>query len=344
MTRQLYGGRWRNEGSIGEGGQARAFLVTDTRGDHGTLYVLKLLKNTKRIERFRREVQAIRDLAHPCIVQCVDFELDSDHPYLVTEYCSGGSLASATRYWNESPVVALDLFGQICEGVAFAHGKGIVHRDIKPDNIFLRGNCGPAVVGDFGICFIGDDGNRVTLTDEVVGARSFTAPELEGGRSDTVSEKADVYSLGKLLYWLLSDGKTLPREKYRDPSLDIKRRNEDSLLGWNNIYLEHVNRLLDFMIIEDPNERRDLHNIRILLRQTRRLVEKEYNPISRSIRQLCRYCGQGFYVLRAKDNGQISNLGLTPVASCDWRAVVCNTCGHVELFRVDMAHRQDWWQ
>ncbi|MFI5322988.1 MAG: protein kinase [Thermodesulfobacteriota bacterium] len=123
------------------------------------------------------------------------------------------------------------MFQQICEGVAYAHTKGVIHRDLKPDNIFLRTRKGPVVVGDFGICYLEQDGKRITLTDEAVGPRNFIAPELEDGRLELISTKCDVYSLGKILYWLLSGGKIFSREKHREPQFDLKSQNNDTLLG-----------------------------------------------------------------------------------------------------------------
>ena len=80
------------------------------------------------------------------------------------------------------------MFSEICRAVGHAHGHKptIVHRDLKPDNIFLRSNMQTPVVGDFGICFIDEDGERSTLVDEAVGARRFTAPELEDEPIDSL--------------------------------------------------------------------------------------------------------------------------------------------------------------
>lgn len=340
---QIYGDRWEVKESLGEGGQAHTFLVIDTNGGSDTLYVLKRLKNKNRIERFKREVEAVRNLNHENIVRLIDFNLETDKPYLVTEYCTGGSLSRAYPYWNESPIKALELFEQICVGIVHAHSNGIIHRDIKPDNIFLRGDKGPAVIGDFGICYVEENGSRLTILDEAVGPALFIAPELEDGRLDNISNKCDIYSLGKLLYWLLSGGKIFSREKHRDPVWDLKGNNNDKLTGWNNIYMEHVNRLLDLMIIGNPEQRRTAENILILSRQTKRLVEKEFTPISKEIRQPCKYCGQGFYVLKAKDDIDVRNFGFSIIGAPDWRILVCNACGHVQSFRVDMAQQKDWW-
>jgi len=120
--------------------------------------------------------------------------------------------------------------------------------------------------------------------------------------------------------------------------------NEDSLLGWNNIYMEHVNRLLDLMIVDDPEKRRGMQNILILLRRTKRLVQREFTPITSDIPQPCLYCGQGTYVIRATSNTDVSNFGFRAVGDPNWRVLVCNKCGHVQSFRIDLAEKNDWWK
>lgn len=336
----IYGDRWAIESSLGEGGQAHTFIVRDTKGENGTRYVLKRLKNLKRIERFKQEIEAVRNLNHTNIVRLIDFDLEATKPYLVTEYCSGGSLETATPFWNTSPILALELFKQICEGVRFAHLKGIVHRDIKPSNIFLRDERDSAVVGDFGICYIDREDGRITLTEEVVGPFKFMAPELEDGRLSDISTKSDVYSLGKVLYWLLSGGRIFSREKFRDPEFDLKGRN---IIGWNDVYMEHINRLLDKMVQTNPDDRRELENIIILTERTIRLVRKEYNPIGKGFPQPCTYCGHGEYQEQPNSLTAVRNFGITPVGAPDWRILVCNSCGHVQLFRIENASNKNWW-
>ncbi len=340
---QIYGERWKVKESLGEGGQAHTFLVTDENGGDEILYVLKRLKNINRIERFKREIEVVRNLSHANILQLIDFNLSADKPYFVTEFCSGGNLTQTKPFWYNSPVRALELFQQICEGVVYAHHQGIVHRDLKPENIFLRSAEGPAVVGDFGICYVEEDGIRLTLTEEAVGPRLFIAPELEDGRFSEISSKSDIYSLGKILYWLLSGGKVFSREKHRLAEWDLKGKNFDSPLGWNNIYMEHVNRLLDLMIVDDPEKRREAKNILILARRVTKLVEKEFNPIAKDIPQPCKYCGQGIYELRANDSMSVRNFGFQSVGNPDWRIYVCNMCGNIQAFRLDMVDRKDWW-
>jgi serine/threonine protein kinase len=347
---QVYGERWEIVKSLGEGGQAHTFLVIDKEGEGEIQYVLKRLKNIQRIRRFRREIEAIRNLSHENIVRLIDFNLEAEKPYVVTEYCSGGSLSEAEPFWQGAPVQAFRIFQQICEGVAHAHAHepAIIHRDLKPDNIFLRTSEGPAVVGDFGICYLEEDGTRITLTEEAVGPRLFMATELEDGRVDDVSKKSDVYSLGKILYWLLSGGKIFSREKHRDPEWDLKGPKQWSGRNateefWNNIYMEHVNRLLDHMIVQNPAERFDVGQVLQMTRDVARLVEKEFNPIAPGVQQRCYYCGLGHYRMRVNDTSNVGSFGLRAMSPADWRILVCDVCGHVQAFRVDMAERKDWW-
>lgn len=337
---KIYGDRWEIIESLSEGGQANTFLVNDLHDNGKIKYVLKRLKSRKRIDRFEREIKATKKLSHENIVRLIDYDLSSKKPFLVTEFCAGGSLSNVKPYWKESLPKAFEIFEQICEGVIYAHNNDVIHRDLKPDNIFLRSESGPAVVGDFGICFVETGGARLTLLDEAVGPTSFIAPELEDGRSK-VSTKCDTYSLGKILYWLLSGGKIFSREKHRDKKFDLKEFNEDTQLGlgWNNIYMEHVNRLLDFMIIENPDKRQDVDIIRILFKTTRRLLEKEFTPISPDIKQPCVYCGQGYYLERDGNN-----FGFQTHRSPNWRVFGCNKCGHTQLFRVDLAEKKEWWE
>ena len=340
---KIYSNRWETIRPLAEGGQAHTFLVRDIKGEGEIHYVLKRLKNINRLERFKREIEVVRNLSHENIVTLFDFDLEAKEPYLVSEFCSGGSLAAARPFWHASATKAFAIFQEVCEGVAYAHDHNVIHRDIKPDNIFLRTNDGPAVVGDFGICYVEDDGSRLTITEEAVGPRQFIAPELEDGRLDKISSKSDTYSLGKLLYWLFSGGEVFSREKHRELKWDLKGRNDDSALGWNNIYMEHVNRLLDLMIVNEPENRRSVRTILRVSRKITKLVEKEFSPISKDIKHPCKYCGYGIYELRAKKISNVFNFGLNPVGDPDWRIYTCDFCGHVQMFRVDFANKKEWW-
>lgn len=116
------------------------------------------------------------------------------------------------------------MFIVIANAVNHAHSQRVVHRDLKPANIFLQTPTFRPLVGDFGLCYVQDDGDdeRQTDLEEAVGPRFFMAPELEDGRADVIAPSADVYSLGKLLYWMLT-GRIFSREKLRDDRWNLTK-------------------------------------------------------------------------------------------------------------------------
>lgn len=218
-------GKWIVARSLSEGGQAVTFLAYREDDPEKRQCVLKRFKNPDRVKRYESEVAAALSLDHPNLVKYVDSDLKSAKPFMVTEYYSGGPL-SRGNFDNWSTIERLQLFRAICDGVGYAHSQGIIHRDLKPDNIFLHKDGKTPVVGDFGICFISEEGTRFTLTDEAVGARRFTAPELEDGRAGQVSARSDVYSLGKILYWLFAK-RVFDREKHREPQWSLTNKQQD---------------------------------------------------------------------------------------------------------------------
>lgn len=332
---QVYGGRWEVVRPLAEGGQAHTFLVKDKAT--GLLAVLKRLKNVKRLDRFRTEVEVLKSLKHPGIVELFADDLESSKPYFVMEYCEGRSLLDAPKPWRSAPILALEFVAEVADAVGTAHAAGITHRDLKPANILLRRPWGPPVVADFGICYVEDD-ERKTLVDEAVGPRLYMAPELEDGRADEVGPGSDVYSLGKVLYWLLHGERALSREQHRAARWDLVNFKKDGTM-------EHVNRLLDRMIVADPSRRlQNGKQVASAIREVVRLIKGGYNVVSGKIPQPCRYCGQGQYQ-RAPSNStnDISNFGLNPVGAPSWLFLVCDYCGHVELFRREHAKAASLW-
>jgi serine/threonine protein kinase len=223
-------------GAFTSGGQGELYMVTHEAGTPPGEYVLKWLKNPKRQRRFEQELKSLVAVAgHPNIVRIIDpgAYVDDALRYYVMEK-GGGSLADrATGDDFFSAPSALEIFSNVLSGVKALHDARIIHRDIKPENVILFGAV--AKVGDTGLCLIIDD-PRVTPTYEAVGPRFYMAPELEHGRNLEVDFRADLYSLGKLLFWLLSRGVSLPREKFTDNGYALERTLAPGLEVFNSIF------------------------------------------------------------------------------------------------------------
>src|SRR6202022_456078 len=104
---KVYGGRWEVKRSLRSGGQAETFVVEDTTGALEGSFVLKRLRNVGRLDRFEQEVKTIEGMSHANVIRLVDHDLTGDKPYLVTEFCEGGSLADHAGEWTGDPVGAL---------------------------------------------------------------------------------------------------------------------------------------------------------------------------------------------------------------------------------------------
>jgi serine/threonine protein kinase len=332
---QLLGNRYKIIRQLGEGGQAHAYLVNDTKGEHGHV-VAKRLKNINRHGRFVAEVEALSRINHPGIIRILDHALDDKKPFLVTEYCEAGSLEHLHGIHSDIRAM-LETFLAICEAVGVAHSQGITHRDLKPDNVLLRTKDGPPVVCDFGLCFI-LDGERLTLTDEAAGSRYFMAPELEDGRAADIGPASDVYSLGKLLYWMLA-GRIFAREQHRESAWNLPEKSQDR--DHARVYVH----LLDLMITKAPDRRlADANQVASAVRRVLRLMMAGNNVISNKVPQRCTYCGIGLYSLVANDAQGGTRFGVAGVGSPSWNIRQCDHCGHVEMFRLDDPEVHERWK
>jgi tRNA A-37 threonylcarbamoyl transferase component Bud32 len=205
MVRDVVCGRYELEELVGSGGMSSVYRAHDRVLERTVaLKVLhrKLADDEEYVERFRREAQMVAGLLHHNIVTVIDRGEDDDRPFIVFEYVGGENLKELVQREGPLPVErALELGLQIASGLAFAHENGFIHRDVKPQNVLLNGN-GEAKVTDFGIARSLDVKQGVTQTGAVVGTSEYIAPEQAQGQH--VDERTDVYSLGILLYELLT--------------------------------------------------------------------------------------------------------------------------------------------
>lgn len=343
--------KWKRVRNLTAGGQGEIFLVKKNDPEQEGLFVQKRLKNTNSLERrrrFQQETETTAKLQHPNILKVIESGIDENPPYYISEYCEGGTLDSkAIEYRGDINAVARDLL-PIVDALNAAHKTGVFHRDIKPPNILFRKD-GTVVLGDFGICFV-EGGQKVTLTDEAVGSINFIAPEMESGQQHLgePSDKTDVYSLGKVVYYLVSGGRIFSREDHRSASLSLVNMLKDQRF-------EHVHDLIDQMVVREPSKRISMSEVGHAIEETRALVMGDYAPLKPSIGIRCRFCGLGSYrkvgtpryvpgyqTPFPPDN--FPELGIRIPAGHRLGVLKCDKCGHIQMFSFpEQQKTAEWW-
>ena len=202
MVGELIAGRYELEQLVGSGGMSNVFRAHDRLLERTV--ALKILheqytRDDDYVERFRREARAVAKLAHPNIVTVIDRGEQDGRQFIVFEYVDGPNLKDLTRDGPLEVWEAIGLTLQVAHALSFAHNRGLVHRDVKPQNVLLNED-GQAKVTDFGIAR-SLDVQGFTHTGTVLGTSDYIAPEQ--ARGQRVDPKTDIYSLGTVLYELL---------------------------------------------------------------------------------------------------------------------------------------------
>lgn len=202
------GRRWANyelTEELGRGAYGVVYRARDLRsGEHAALKVL-LRGDARALLRFEREVEAIRRLEHPHIVRLLDHGVLEGRPFLVTELVAGGSLAEVIRLGGPlDPPRAAALIRDAASALDFAHSQGVLHRDLKPDNLLIDAS-GVRLV-DFGLARVAALSEEAALTKSgaMIGTGPYLSPEQVRGERALVGPRSEVYSLGATLYEALT--------------------------------------------------------------------------------------------------------------------------------------------
>lgn len=206
MVGELLAGRYELEELRGSGGMSRVYRARDRQ--LGRLVAIKILHeryadDPEYVERFRREARAVARLSHPNIVMVIDRGEADGSRYIVFEHVDGEDLKELVARIGPLPVrLVLDLGIDVARALAYAHASGVVHRDVKPQNVLVGD--GVAKVTDFGIARADDvePASGDTAAGTVLGTADYLSPEQ--ARGERATERSDVYSLGVLLYELLT--------------------------------------------------------------------------------------------------------------------------------------------
>lgn len=220
----LLGERYRIIDTLGEGGMANVYLAEDIILQRKVaVKILRLdLRNEPQTQaRFQREALATSELSHPNIVSVLDVGTDHGLPYMVMEYVDGPDLKDYIR--ENSPLdlrEVIRIMDQILSAVALAHKHNVIHRDLKPQNILMdkRGNI---KIADFGIA-VALNQSSITQTNSVMGSVHYMSPEQT--RGGLVTKQSDIYSLGIILYELITE--TVPFNGDTPVSIALKHAQE----------------------------------------------------------------------------------------------------------------------
>lgn len=197
-------GRYKIKSELGRGGMAtvyRAFDPISNREVAIKILPRELLTNLVTRARFKRELKLVASLEHPAIVPVYDVGGDEDHqPFFVMRYMSGGSLSDMIKKGKFSLRDAALIIERLASAMDHAHSKGVIHRDIKPDNVLFDASGNP-YLSDFGVAKV-TESLISTTGQEVLGTPAYLSPEQALGES--VDHRADVYGLGAMLYEMLT--------------------------------------------------------------------------------------------------------------------------------------------
>jgi eukaryotic-like serine/threonine-protein kinase len=205
------GGRYTLERELGRGGMATVYLATDEK--HHRPVALKVLHSERAValgpERFRREIAMVARLQHPHILSVFDSgETDSGHLWFTMPFVDGETLRDRLRRDGQLPIPdAIRIAREAALALQYAHSQGVIHRDVKPENLLLTAD-GSTLVADFGVARALEGGgdataNTLTAPGVAIGTPAYMSPEQASGERE-VDARTDVYALGSVVYEMLA--------------------------------------------------------------------------------------------------------------------------------------------
>jgi len=270
-------GRYEILGKLGEGAMGVVYRARD--GAIGRVVALKMLSAELGAEdelhrRFEREAEAIGRLSHPNIVTVYDLGQANGQLYMAMELLEGDDLRSLIERKMDVPLAdRVRILVQICEGLAYAHSRGVVHRDIKPANIVVTSN-GKVKILDFGLARVA---TRATITRKgmILGTPDYMAPEQAMGK--LVDRRSDVFSTGSVFYEFLTGEKPFKGKTLHAVLFQIIQESPDPVLTLNPELPTRLAAVVHRMLVKDPDKRyqslyevgRDLQEMHFSLRRTR---------------------------------------------------------------------------
>jgi len=276
------------------------------------------------------------NLSHPNLARIIDYRAE-DH-WFVSRFYPGGSLEREKPFTGDF-VAALRALRPLVEGVARLHKDGLIHRDIKPKNIFIDDN-DHLVLGDFGLAFsLHDEKTRLTDIGENVGTRDYMPAWALNKRIEELSFSFDVFSLGKTLYAMIR-GSVCPLWYYDRDGWELKETISDSQ------HLSLANLLLSKCVVQEEKDCLvSAGDMLAVIDQVLKAIDGGVALIKGKMHRKCKVCGLGRYRLYAdrRDTNGMDNFGFRRVSSTQLKIFICGSCGHVQLFQFEPDQDRDVW-
>jgi len=212
------------------------------------------------VARFLREARSVADLNHPNVVQVFAVDTHEGRPYFAMEYVEGDSLSELIRTSRKiDPKRAITLVKEVASGLSAAHDKGVVHRDIKPDNIMLTKHGGVKVV-DFGVARVDDPNTKLTATGMAVGTPNYISPEVCLGLD--VDKRSDLFSMGIVFYEMLTGNTPFTADSPLEMMTNVVKAEVPDITSLNPEIDENLRMILYHMLEKKPDYRyQDFHEV-----------------------------------------------------------------------------------
>ncbi|HEX6127176.1 MAG TPA: protein kinase [Pyrinomonadaceae bacterium] len=267
---------------IGSGGMGDVWLAEDTRLERKV--ALKLLpaevaSNPERLQRFLREARATASLNHPNIAHIYEIGQSGETHFIAMEFVEGMTLSRYLITNRPELATILKIFEGVAEGLAKAHASGILHRDLKPDNIMVTQD-GLVKVLDFGLAKLisrpetdvsqtPDSG--ITTPGAIMGTPSYMSPEQARGRTSEIDSRSDIFAFGCVLFEALTGVKAFRGEDPVDTLIKIVRDPAPSMTAINPALPHDLQRIVRLCLEKDPDDRfQSIKDVAIELRDVRR--------------------------------------------------------------------------
>lgn len=317
-------------------------LQMDNPENHGALKVLHNPEDARdhelAKERIKKEIQAMNDISHPNLIEILDYDLD-DY-WFVSKYYSKGTLEKKLSSYKGDLSLVLGSVRPLVEGVVEIHDAKYVHRDIKSENIFID-SAEALILGDFGLVYYEDSNHkRLSKTFDKVGSSEWMPPWGNKMKIEEVKPTFDVFSLGKLIWTMISGIPSLPYWYWDKEEYDLTKMFPSNSQMWL------ANRIFELTIVEEEND--CLPDAKAFLQEidkTIRFLNDGALIMGDNIKRPCKVCGIGEYESKGYSEPLIlQEMGLESFGDSKAKACVCNNCGHIELFHFSEGQIPNAWK